>query len=258
MNTGIRELAVLVAAKVQMNLKSEASRSYLSYLWWVLEPALMVLVFYVVFGLFLARKTDNFVVFLVCGQIPFLWFSRTVGNSAESIRQGRGLMHQVNVPKVFFPLVVICQDAVKFSAVFFLMLLIVILGGGFPDWSWLSLPLVVVTELVFIASVSILCAMLVPFLPDLRFIISTMLTLTLLASGIFYNYKDVILPVHQDLFLLNPMASIIGFYRDVLLDNRLPDFRAMALILVTSLMVLALLLRQLSRLEGIYPRVVSE
>ena len=60
-----------VTTKVTLNLKAEASKSYLSYLWWLLEPALFVAVLYVVFGIFLAKGTPNFVVFLMCGQIPF-------------------------------------------------------------------------------------------------------------------------------------------------------------------------------------------
>ena len=108
----------LIFTKVQLNLKSEAAKSYLSYLWWILEPAMFVGVFYVVFGTFLARGTDGFLIFLLCGQIPFLWLARTISNSASSIEQGRGLMQQLEIPKIFFPLVVIAQDFVKSIIVF--------------------------------------------------------------------------------------------------------------------------------------------
>ena len=44
--------------KVRANLTSEMSRTYLSYLWWVVEPALFIAVLYLVFGLMLRRGED--------------------------------------------------------------------------------------------------------------------------------------------------------------------------------------------------------
>ena len=54
----------LVSTKVIANLKAEASKSYLSYLWWILEPILHMMVYYLVFGLLLNRGTEDFVVYL--------------------------------------------------------------------------------------------------------------------------------------------------------------------------------------------------
>ena len=77
--------------KLQFNLKAEASQNYLNYVWWLLEPALHVTVFYFIFDVLLRRGGEGFVVFLLCGQIPFLWFSRSVSNASNSIMNGRGL-----------------------------------------------------------------------------------------------------------------------------------------------------------------------
>src|SRR5690606_38957070 len=100
----LKQFLQLTLVKVQLNLKSEARKSYLSYIWWILEPALVVGVFYLVFGVLFSRGTPVFLVFLLCGQIPFLWFSRTITNGSASIEQGRGLMQQIEIPKIFFPL----------------------------------------------------------------------------------------------------------------------------------------------------------
>jgi lipopolysaccharide transport system permease protein len=180
----------LVVLKVKLNLKSEASKSYLSYLWWLLEPALFVGVFFVVFGIFLANKTDGFIMFLLCGKIPFIWFSRTVGNAANSITGGRGLMNQMKIPKMFFPAVVITQDFVKSMSVFLLMLVVLWIAGYKPNLTWISLPVIIFTQLIFIMSIATIGSAIVPFLPDFRFIINTGLMLMMFASGIFYSYED--------------------------------------------------------------------
>ena len=111
----------LVIIKVRFNLRSEATQSYLSYAWWILEPLLQMGVYYIVFDILLRRGGEDFVPFLLCGIVPWLWFSRSVNNSSRSIVQGKGLISQTYLPKPFFPLVIIGQDLVKQQFVFLLL-----------------------------------------------------------------------------------------------------------------------------------------
>ena len=62
----------LIIYKVAANLRSEASRNYLSYLWWVFEPLMQMMVYYFVFGLMLLQGTDNFVAFLLTGLMALI------------------------------------------------------------------------------------------------------------------------------------------------------------------------------------------
>ena len=131
----------LVCVKVAANLQAEASRNYLSYLWWIFEPILQMLVFYLVFGKLLQRGTEDFVPFLLTGLIPWLWFAKSVGNSMGSIVQNKGLMMQVHLPKIILPTIVICQDAVKQAVVMVLLLLFLFFSGVQPTIYWSALPI---------------------------------------------------------------------------------------------------------------------
>jgi len=201
--------------KLVFNLKSEASKTYLGYIWWMLEPALMVAVLYLIFGVFLARGGPNFVVFLVCGKIPFLWFSKSVNNASNSILAGRGLINQAAIPKPFFPMLIVFQDSFKQIFVFTLMLIFISLYGLPASWMWLNLVFVIFTQFLLISAIALLFAAIVPFLPDFKYLIATGMMALMFGSGIFYSYKQVILPEHQRLFLLNPLANLIRNYPDV-------------------------------------------
>lgn len=109
----------------RLDLKAEASKLYLSYLWWIVEPLLYVVVFYVVFGLLLKIDRGNYVLFLLCGKVPFLWFSKSVQNSANSIVANKGLIGQVEIRKTLFPYVAVVEALYKQWAVFALLFLIV-------------------------------------------------------------------------------------------------------------------------------------
>ena len=154
-----RQLVDVFLTKLKFNLKSEASKTYLGYVWWVLEPALFVLVLYLVFGIFRARGTPDFVIFLVIGKIPFLWFSKSVVNASNSILQARGLINQVIISKAFFPLLVVAQDVVKQLFVLTLMFVFLIWYGLEPNLAWLYFPLLFVVQLLLIVACSLILSL---------------------------------------------------------------------------------------------------
>lgn len=255
---GVSQFWQLVLVKVGLNLKSEASRSYLNYVWWILEPALFVAVFYVVFGVLLERGGQNFVAFLVCGKIPFLWYSRSVMTSSNSIVAGRSLISQVYIPKVFFPIVGIAQDCVKQVFVFALLLVFLFIYGTDVTLSWIYLPLIAIAQIMFILASGLIAASIVPLIPDFRYIISTAMMLLMFGSGIFYSYKEVVQPEYQAAFLANPMAALIKSYRQVLLDGAPPDFERLAVIAVACLGIAAAISWVLKRFSGEYARLVAQ
>ncbi|APD87569.1 hypothetical protein BM527_16540 [Alteromonas sp. Mex14] len=248
----------LTVTKTKLNLKAEARQSYLNYIWWLLEPALFVALFYVVFGVFLGNGNNSFLLFLLCGQIPFMWFARTVGNCSASIEQGKALMQQIYIPKMFFPLVTICQDTVKSFCVFIMFFVFIFFYAESPLIYWFSLPLILVVQFFFVASVSIIGAMIVPFIPDFKYLIATFVQMMMFASGVFFNYEDLLLPEHHELFLLNPMANIITQFRFVLLEGRWPDFYALGHILLFSFVLIIGAILMMRKVDGLYPKILSE
>jgi lipopolysaccharide transport system permease protein len=98
----------------------------------------------------------------------------------------------------------------------------------------------------------------VPLVPDFRFLITTMLTVLMWGSGVFYSYKDVLLKQHQELFLMNPMANLIKNYRQVLLDGQLPDWGALLVICAVSIALIAIMGLVFRRLETTYARLAMQ
>jgi len=240
------------------NLKSEAANTYLSYIWWLLEPALLAAVFYLVFELMLNRGGQGFFVFLLLGKIPFLWFSKSVNNAANSIVAGKGLINQIAIPKPFFPLLVVAQDTVKQTIVMVALLAFVSSQGVSPGIVWLLIPLVMLVQMLWIGCASLLAAAITPYLPDFRYLIHSGMTMFMLASGIFYDYREALAPEHHDWFLLNPMALLIESYRDILLRDSAPNFVALAVLCSGLGIAIACLMWFFHRHDQAYARVVIQ
>jgi lipopolysaccharide transport system permease protein len=248
----------LIIIKVRFNLRSEASQSYLSYAWWILEPLMQMGVYYIVFDIFLHRGGSDFVPFLLCGIVPWLWFARSVNNSSRSIVQGQGLISQTYLPKTFFPLVVIGQDLVKQQVVFLLAFGFMLYFGYMPSIEWLWLIPIVATQLLLIIAVSLLVSFIVPFARDLQYLIAAGLQMMMFGSGIFYSYESVLLPEHREIFLMNPMANLIVSYRRVLMEGTAPLTESLVVIASVSMLFIFLMSQAMKRHNNTLTRLALE
>jgi lipopolysaccharide transport system permease protein len=246
-----------VLTKGIFNLKSEASQNYLHYLWWLIDPLLYMTVFYVFFGLILHRGGENFLAYLLTGIIPFQWFAKTIAQSANSIVAGRGLMYQVRLFPMFFPLVAVIQNIGKQIPVFILLVCFLMLMGLHPTIYWLGFLPIVLVQLVVISTLSCLIAMFVPFVRDLVNIVPTGIQFLLFCSGVFYELN--IIPIEwRTVFLMNPMANILYQYRRVFVYQSWPDWHLLGGLALACFAVLLLVIAGYRRLEPAFPRVVLE
>jgi lipopolysaccharide transport system permease protein len=245
----------LILTKAYGDLKSEAEKVYLSYLWWIVEPLLRMSVYYVVFGLLFQRGTQDYVPFLLIGLVPWRWTSSAITEGAGSLVNGKNLMRLVYIPKYFFPAVSLVTQSFKFLVVFLILLVYLACSGRPPGLAYLSLPLLLLAHLLLIAGASFLLSALYPFLPDLRLAVDTALGLGFFVSGIFFEASTIPAQYHR-LFFLNPFAHLFQAYRDILLHQRPPELSALPLLMLAGLGLLGLALLLLRRWDRHYPKVL--
>lgn len=245
----------LILYKTYADLRAETKRTYLGFMWWVFEPIMFMAVFYLVFGLLLARGTPDFVVFLLIGLITWQWMKACVSHGGMTILGSYALMQRVYLPKIVFPTILILTDTVKFFFVFVLLLLYLWLDGHPPNQTYLALPLVLGVELLFIAAISYFMAAVVPFLPDIRFVVENVLQALFFMSGIFFKASEVVPEAYRMYYYLNPMACLIEDYRGILLYQHWPDWRALAIIALISLLGIIFSASIIRRFEYLYPKI---
>ncbi|WP_319468745.1 ABC transporter permease [uncultured Pseudodesulfovibrio sp.] len=248
----------LLLFKSAANLRTEVSRYYLNYLWWIIEPILSMAVFYLVFGIFLNRGTEHYVAFLLVGLAGWNWFARSVQNISTSIYQARDLMQYIKIPKSFFPLEIFLQDAFKNAFVVALLLLFLIVYPTPVSITWLALPVIMAVQALLILATGMLCAALIPFVQDLKFIVSTAIHLLFFGSGVFYRIEDVVLPKHQFLLQLNPVVGLLRAYRESLIYATWPDWIYLTKVTLASGLLLCCAVWLLRRFDRVYPRICQQ
>jgi lipopolysaccharide transport system permease protein len=214
----------LMDVMARMALRADASRFFLGYIWWVLEPLLWVGVFYIVFVVILGTRQSDFLPFLMVGKLAFVWFSKSVTQASNSIITGRGLVGKINVPKTLFPMAIVQESLYRQAAVFLLMFAFLLVTGYQITTTWFYLlPLMVVNYLMVI-SCALVGACLVCIARDFGPLIGLGMMFLMFTSGIFWDVRELSDPKKIELILTaNPLAFILDGYRQILMYETPPD-----------------------------------
>ena len=65
----------LLKTNVKKDIRGKYKASFLGVLWSFINPLLQVLVYAIVFPYIMKVQTENYLIFLICGIIPWTWFS---------------------------------------------------------------------------------------------------------------------------------------------------------------------------------------
>ena len=246
----------IIRLQTLASLRTEAVRTHLSVLWWVIEPVLYMLTFYIVFGLIFERGGEGYVGVLLIGLVMWRWFDSTVRNATTIVGKYAALMHQVYLPKTIFPAVLVSVNTIKATIIIALLLVFLVFYGVIPGISWAYLPIVLLIQLCFIAGMTFLLASISPFLPDLQIVVTNLLTFLFFMSGVFFDLSAV--PEQYVPWLkLNPMMVLIDSYRQILLYATTPDWFALLVVLFISCVFFAIGLNIFKRFDYRYPKMVS-
>lgn len=210
----------LLGSLVRRELKSRYKDSALGFVWSLVRPLAMLLIYYVALGKFLGseRAVPDFAVFIYTGLTAWTLFSEVVLTGTASIVQNSGLIKKVYLPREVFPLSVVGSSLFNFGIQLVILLGATILVGKFPTGErWLYFPLSLAVVLVWATALALLLSAVNVYLRDVQYLVDVALMILFWASPIVYAWHQVAGSVTgwlQDLYLLNPMTvAVLGFQR---------------------------------------------
>jgi len=228
----------IIIYRTYAELKSEAQLSYMGYVWWILEPLLNTILFFVIMAAILGQSNKDMFSFLLVGSIIWQWLNASLLIAANSIVDAGGMLKQIYLPKAVLPLISIFSSTWKFTFIFLLLLVSVWASGHPPTAAYACLPLLLLLEFAVIVAFTLPLAVIIPYFPDARITVDAVLRSGLLISGVFFPVSQLP-PAYRVYFHLNPMADLIEAFRTVLLDGGWPRWHLMSYVALLSLCGLA-------------------
>lgn len=228
--------------------------SLLGIFWMVVNPLIMLAVYGFVFtAVFSARwpglvetDQDGFVLVLFCGLIVFSFASEVWMRAPSLLRENPSYVKKVVFPLYVLPIVslapALLQAVVSLSILFAGYLLVI----GLPPMTiWLLLPVGVIYA-VGVLGVSYLLMTIGLFVPDLRHLVGTLMTVLLFVSPVFYPLAAIPDPL-RPVVALNPLAFFLETTRSLVFGGMAPpvaEWLLAAAAAASSLLVGLLLFRK--------------
>jgi len=220
-------------------LRVRYSTSILGYLWSVLDPLVMAIIYWFVFTQIVDRPIGEtpYIVFLLAGLLPWMWFNGAVGESTRAFIKDAKLVRSTRIPRSVWVSRIVLSKGIEFLAAIPVIVIFAVIFPAELTWGVLWLPVAILMQAVLTLGLGLIIAPLVVFFRDLERAVKLILRFLFYGSPIIYSLSD--LPAGLDLWVsFNPLAGIISLYRASFFPDQM-DARAVIIAAAMSLIILA-------------------
>ncbi len=208
-------------------------RTFLGYLWTLINPLLMISIMVIVFSTLFKADPKTFAVFLFSGMIPWNCFSNIVSQSSSSFIQNESLIKKIYIPKIIFPLSISTALLVESMLSFFAFLIIMLCLGAKLSLVTFFLPIAYIILFIFTFGVALSVSVITVFFRDLQHVIMIILQVFFYVTPILYP-KTAFMGKFAWILDINPITPFIDLFRAPLNNNVLPDTATIVLTLVLA------------------------
>ena len=200
------------------NFKARNASTALGLFWWVLNPLLLSLVYWLVFGFIFPSFRD--IIYLMSGMFVFHFTAQALTGGANAILQNSKLLTNIRFPRLILPAANLIESLIGFTVSLGVLLVAqLVLRQFFPTLSLAVLLVAVPLQFVFnLGLASISARLAVPF-RDINNFIPYLNRVWLYLSPIIWPLSmletergQVFAPYAE----LNPLFSLISVYRAAL------------------------------------------
>ncbi len=210
----------VLALLVRRDLKVRYADSILGYLWTILDPLLMGLIYWFVFAAIFQRSVgqEPYILYLLAGMLPFRsWFTGALSASVRAIK-GERLVRSTALPREIWVLRVVCSKGIEY-----LFSLPVLLGFAVAyrhgvTWQIVYMLAGMALQFVLMTGLGLFVSALGSLARDVDRVMGILNRLLFYATPIIYGLNDVLHNPHIPDFVkyayaANPMTGIVSLYR---------------------------------------------
>ena len=218
---GMIQYKPLLKELVSRDLRVKYRRSFLGYIWSLLNPLMMMAVMTVVFSYMFRFDIPNYPLYLICGQTLWTFFNESTNMAMQSVILNGALIRKVYIPKYIFPISRVMSSFVTMSFSLTAILIVMLVTRVPLTWNLLLIPIPLALLLLFSMGVGMALSALAVYFRDLVHLYGVLTMAWMYFTPIFYPVTA--LPEKLLFYIqFNPMYHYITFFREVVLYGIFP------------------------------------
>lgn len=237
-------------------LKSEIANSHLSWLWWILDPLLFMLVYTFIAQIVFQKSEKYFAVYVFIGLSSWQFFERTVKQSVKLVISNSAIVSKVYIPKFILIFIKMFVNGFKMMISYALVIVMMFIYQVPISPKILYVIPIFLTLGMFTFGVSSILLHFGVFVEDLANVITVLLKLVFYMSGIFYSINRIDDPYATILLKCNPVALIINDLRESMIYCSFPHQGLLLLWFVVSCLLSIIGIRTIYKYENSYVKVI--
>ena len=199
---------------VSRDIKLKYRRSFLGYIWSILNPFLNMIVLSIVFSNLFARGIPQFSIYVLIGSILFSFMSGSTSRSLTSIIGNTGLLKKIYVPKYIFTLTTVTSELIIFLFSLGALIIMLIATQTPVSWRFIFIFIPILELYIFCIGVGLFLAQATVFFRDIQYIWSVIITAWQFLSAIFYPADILPAYLYHLVSHYNPMYFYITMFRN--------------------------------------------
>lgn len=229
---------LLLKSNVKKDVRGKYKASFLGILWTFVNPLLTTLVYAIVFPFILKNTEPHYVTYLIIGILPWTYFTNTIIIGTTSILNNAGIIKKVYFPREILPISTNISGLVNFLISCLIIFIFLICSGIWFSPYILFLPIIIIVQFIFQLGIILIVSAVEVYVRDAEYIISFLISMLFYLTPILYSAQMFEGSPIKNIIRLNPMATIINSYRNVLFYQTIPELKSLLITFIASIILL--------------------
>jgi ABC-type polysaccharide/polyol phosphate export permease len=239
----------LLSNLMQKDFKIRYRNMSLGVFWSLLNPLVTMSVLTFVFTKIFPSNQRAYPVFVLCGIVPFNFFSFAWGSGTQAIVESTSFVKRVAIPREIIPIASVLSNCLHLVIQIGLLLFMTLIYNNPVNINWIWLPVIWFFFIIFVSGLVMITSSVNVFIRDVRYLVESFNAVLFWLVPVFYSFT-IIPAAYKEIYALNPVAAMVMALRNILLEGTGPGghiMRNLAFVSCLTFVVGLLIFRSVKR-----------
>ena len=211
----------------------------IGFSWHFLMPAILLLLYYVMFTGLRSNDYENFWIYLAAGIFPFSFMNGNLTNGTTTITSSANLIKKMYFPREIIPLSRVFSSFIISLFGLLIVIIATIVSGHLEGISTLLLPAILVLMFFFVLGYVLILSAINVFFRDIQYFFASISMLFFFITPMYYLPEETT-GLLSTIIWINPFTYFVNSIQQILYYNMIPSISNIIMCAILSATLLLL------------------